>query len=222
MAQPRDSAPGPDGIPYSAWRTPGPAFYDITFSAFNSFISAASLPDGSNACNLALIPTGADPHDDRLVARTPATTRPISLTNTGNKFFALAINQHLAEAARVTVHPRQRGFVQGRSLVDNVLEVEGYGQSYTIAEGDNPAILLFDLMAAFPSLSHQLLFVVLRKMRVPKRILRALGALYKDCFATILLGGAVGIGSPCLAAFGRDVRLRAPYSHLPSIHAYDF
>ncbi len=155
MAQPRDSAPGPDGIPYSAWRTAGPAFYDIMFSAFSSFISGACLPEGFNACNLAFIPKGDDPHDDRLVARTPATTRPISLSNTDNKFFALAINRPLAEAARVTVHPRQRGFVQGRSLVDNVLEVEGYGQSYTIAEGDNPAILLFDLMAAFPSLSHQ-------------------------------------------------------------------
>jgi hypothetical protein len=104
MAKPRDSAPGPDGIPFGAWRAAGPAFYDIMFSAFSSFMSGALLPDGFNECNLAFIPKGDDPHD-ALVARTPATTRPISLSNTDNKYFALAFNR----AATVTVHPRQRG-----------------------------------------------------------------------------------------------------------------
>jgi len=189
MAKPRDSAPGPDGIPFGAWRAAGPAFFDIMFAAFSSFMSGACLPEGFNDCNLAFIPKGDDPHDALLVARTPATTRPISLSNTDNKYFALALDRPLAEAATVTVHPRQRGFVHGRSLIDNVLEVEGFGQSYTIAEADNPAILLFDLMAAFPSLSHQWLFVVLRKMKVPMRVLKAFAALYKDCFATIILLG---------------------------------
>ncbi len=91
---------------------------------------------------------------------TPATTRPISLPNTDNKYFALALNRPLAEAATVTVHPRQRGFVQGRSLIDNVLEIEGFGQSHATAEADNPAIILFDIMAAFPSLSHHWLFML--------------------------------------------------------------
>ncbi len=40
-------------------------------------------------------------------------TRPISLSNTASKFFALAVNQPLATVARFTVHPRQRGFVGG-------------------------------------------------------------------------------------------------------------
>ena len=86
------------------------------------------------------------------------------------------------------MHPRQRGFVQGRSLIDNVLEVEGFGQPYTIAEVDNPAIILFDVMAAFPILSHQSLFVVFRKMKVPLQVIKALKALYEDGFATITLG----------------------------------
>jgi hypothetical protein len=159
------------------------------FNAFDSFIGGAALPMKFNTCNLAFIPKGEDPNDDILVARAPSSTRPIFLSNTDNKYFALAINRTLAEVAKIVVHPRQRGFVQGRSLVDNVLEVEGYAQSYTIAEAENPAIFLFDLMAAFPSLSHQWLFVVLAKMRIPKGIIRALKALYADCSATIVLGG---------------------------------
>ena len=113
---------------------------------------------------MAFIPKGKDPNDNLLVSRSPSTTRPISLSNTDSKYFALAINRPLAEVAKITAHPRQRGFVQGRSLIDNVLEVEGFAQSYAIAEAENPAIFLFDLLAAFPSLSHKWLFVVLRKM----------------------------------------------------------
>ncbi len=148
MAKPRDSAPGPDGIPFGAWRAAGPAFYDIMYSAFSSFLSGACLPEGFNECNLAFIPKGDDPHDALLVARTPATTRPISLSNTDNKYFALALNRPLAEAATVTVHPRQRGFVHGRSLIDNVLEVEGFGQCYSSADAGNPALLPVSRSAA--------------------------------------------------------------------------
>jgi hypothetical protein len=189
MARPRDSAPGPDGIPFAAWRAAGAELYDVMYDAYDSFIHGEELPEKFNECNLAFIPKGEDINDITLVARSPSTTRPISLSNTDSKYFALALNRPLAEAAKVTVHPRQRGFVQGRSLIDNVLEVEGFAQSYSTAEADNPAIFLFDLLAAFPSLSHQWLFVVLRKMGVPRKFIKALKALYKDCFATITLGG---------------------------------
>ena len=189
MAKPRDSAPGPDGIPFGAWRAAGVELFDVMYNAFDSFLDGAELPTKFNECNLAFIPKGEDPNDNLLVSRSPSTTRPISLSNTDSKYFALAINRPLAEVAKITAHPRQRGFVQGRSLIDNVLEVEGFAQSYAIAEAENPAIFLFDLLAAFPSLSHKWLFVVLRKMGVPQRIIKALRALYKDCFATIVLGG---------------------------------
>jgi hypothetical protein len=189
MAKPRDSAPGPDGIPFGAWRAAGSALYDVMYEAFISFTNGAPLPEHFNDCNLAFIPKGDSPADQHLVARTPSTTRPISLSNTDSKYFALALNRPLAEAATITVHPRQRGFVNGRSLLDNVLEVEGFAQSYAIAEADDPAIILFDIMAAFPSLSHQWLFVVLKKMKAPRATIEAFKALYKDCHATINLLG---------------------------------
>jgi hypothetical protein len=189
MAKPRDSAPGPDGIPYGAWRAAGTFMYDVMFEAFVAFTSGSSLPAQFNDCNLAFIPKGDNPEDFHLVARSPSTTRPISLSNTDSKYFALALNRPLAEAATITVHPRQRGFVNGRSLLDNVLEVEGIAQSFAIAEADDPAIILFDIMAAFPSLSHQWLFVVLVKMGIPQATIQAFKALYRDCFATIMLMG---------------------------------
>ena len=119
-------------------------------------------------------------------ARRLATEAP---WRTASKFFALAVNIPLALAAQSTVHPRQRGFVAGRSITDNVVEIEGFGQSYAIAEAEDPAILLFDIRAAFPSLAHQWLFVVLRRMRVPIFMINCIKELYRDGIAEVVLMG---------------------------------
>jgi endonuclease/exonuclease/phosphatase family metal-dependent hydrolase len=190
VACPRDGAPGPDGLPYSAWRCAGIAFSDILFEAYEAFMDGEPLPADFNECLLVFIPKGDEPGDRGTVVRSPDLVRPISLSSTASKFFALAVNRPLAEAARVTVHPRQRGFVGGRSITDNIIEIEGFAQSYTIAEAEDPAILLFDIKAAFPSLAHQWLFVVLIRMGIPKSFIRSVKALYCGGVAVVVLQGA--------------------------------
>jgi hypothetical protein len=189
VARPRDGAPGPDGIPYSAWRCAGDPLLDVLFNAYEAFLQGTPLPEGFNNSLMVFIPKGEEESDRGTVARVPGSTRPISLSNTASKFFALAVNRPLAQVASLTTHPRQRGFIAGRSLVDNVIEIEGLGQSYAIADAPDPAILLFDIAAAFPSLAHQWLFVVLRKMRIPKFMIKCIQELYRDGFAEIVLMG---------------------------------
>jgi hypothetical protein len=190
VARPREGAPGPDGIPYSAWRLAGTALMDVLFEAYDAFMNGDSLPEDFNECLLVFIPKGEEVGDLGTVARAPGLTRPISLSNTASKFFALAVNRPLSETAQVTVHPRQRGFVAGRSITDNVIEIEGFGQSYAIADSEDPAILLFDIRAAFPSLAHAWLFVVLLCMGVPRFVIAAIKALYRGGLATVVLLGA--------------------------------
>ena len=189
VCRPRDGAPGPDGIPYGAWRRAGLPIMDVLFDAYAAFLGGEALPEGFNNCLLVFIPKGEEIGDRGTVARSPGLTRPISLSNTSSKFFALAVNLPLALAAQSTVHPRQRGFVAGRSITDNVVEIEGFGQSYAIAEAEDPAILLFDIRAAFPSLAHQWLFVVLRRMRVPIFMINCIKELYRDGIAEVVLMG---------------------------------
>ncbi len=124
-------------------------------------------------------------------------TRPISLSDTASKFVALAVKDPLDQVAQATVHPRQRGFVAGQSNTDNGNENEGYGQSYTIADTEDPGILLFDLLAAFPGLARQWLFVVLRRMRVPRWFIRAIQKLYRGCLAIVVLMGLRWGVFPC-------------------------
>ena len=122
----------------------------------------------------------------------------------------------LAEVAKVSVHPRQRGLVQGRSLLDNLVEVEGFAQCYATASAENPAIVLFDIKTAFPSLAHHWLFVALRRMGIPTLICVAIKSLYRAGFAAISLGGTRGVshqtigwnpsGVPCLGHPFRSCR----------------
>jgi hypothetical protein len=189
VARPRDGAPGPDGLPYAAWRLAGVGIIDVLYESYEAFMNGASLPPGFNDCLMVFIPKGEEAGDRGTVARTPAATRPISLSNTVSKFFALAVNFPLAQIAQFTVHPRQRGFVAGRSITDNIIEIEGYGQSYAIADAEDPGMLLFDLIAAFPSLAHQWLWVVLRRMRIPRWFIRVLQKLYRNCLAIVVLMG---------------------------------
>ena len=190
VARPREGAPGPDGIPYAAWRLAGTDLMDVLYDAFVSFMNGDPLPADFNECLLVFIPKGDEPGDRGTVARSPGMTRPISLSNTASKFFALAINRPLAQVAQVTVHPRQRGFVGGRSITDNIIEIEGFGQSYAIAEAEDPAILLFDIRAAFPSLAHSWLFVVLLRMGVPRFFIEGIKALYRGGLAVVVVMGA--------------------------------
>jgi hypothetical protein len=67
---------------------------------------------------------GEEPDDTHEVSRSAADTRPLSLKNTDNKIIA-RVNNYLAKrmlaASAVDI---QRGFVPGRQLVANVLELD--------------------------------------------------------------------------------------------------
>ncbi len=63
VARPRDGAPGPDGLPYSAWRLAGLEFMDVLFEAYDAFMDGEDLPEGFNDCLVVFIPKGDEPGD---------------------------------------------------------------------------------------------------------------------------------------------------------------
>jgi hypothetical protein len=132
---------------------------------------------------------------------------------------AAAINRPLAKLAAATVLGQQRGFIRGRGLADNLIEIEELmlkaGQFYATHYGT----ILVDIKAAFPSLSHKWLFTVLRKMDVPARLRVALRELYNNCQSLILFGGsaaehikiAAGIKQGCPASGSLFVLAMDPF-----------
>jgi endonuclease/exonuclease/phosphatase family metal-dependent hydrolase len=195
----RDSAPGPDGLPYSAWARAHPDITAIVRKAFHDFIGGGELPDTFNASNMVFLPKGELEADYVQVQRPPEATRPITLSNTIAKLFAKILNGKLSQLACVTVHGNQRGFVQGRRMQDNIIEAESLAIHLCKYFASQSGIVMFDFASAFPSLAHSYIFASLRKLGVPQHVLTALRKLYSRCTANILIGGSSDIDISILA-----------------------
>lgn len=85
----RDSSPGPDGIPYSAWIA-SEASWPVLFRCYNRLANGDTdrVPEDFNHAWLWLLPKGASPSDsDSCVSRSASRTRPLSGSNTISKLF---------------------------------------------------------------------------------------------------------------------------------------
>ena len=120
VARSNNSAPGPDGIPYAAWRRMGNVGIDILFAAACEIASE----DGShllaqhygdfNASLLMFLPQKTvDVLENGQEVFEVSGVRPLNITNTSNRL--------IASAARVAIEPclvemvtmEQRGFIGG-------------------------------------------------------------------------------------------------------------
>jgi hypothetical protein len=185
-----DSAPGPDGLPYSALARAHPDVIHHLRKGFFDFIHGGSLHNAFNNSNMVFIPKGELEADYAQVQRTPEATRPITLSNTIAKLYAKVLNNKLAALAKITVLPNQRGFVRGRRMQDNIIEAEALALHITKHFNIEAGMVLFDFSAAFPSVCHKFLFAALARLGVPAWFCTALRKLYRKCKAHILIGGS--------------------------------
>ena len=102
----RDSAPGPDGLPYSAWSQADPRALNTIFDAYSELVDGRPLPEGFNRSLMVLIPKGELDGDHLAIARLPGATRPITLSNSVAKLFAMCLNRGPSRPAQRTVLPR--------------------------------------------------------------------------------------------------------------------
>eukprot|EP00959_Pyramimonas_sp_CCMP1952_P441083 9234158-Pyramimonas_sp.AAC.1 len=73
---------------------------------------------------MVFLPKGDDPADrGSFVSRAPGATRPLSLANADAKIWSGSFCVGLNDVAPRAVTERSRGGVQGRNLLDNVVEV---------------------------------------------------------------------------------------------------
>jgi endonuclease/exonuclease/phosphatase family metal-dependent hydrolase len=186
-----DSAPGPDGITYSALQRAPDVIHHHLYACYEDFLADRDIPHDFNESYLIFLPKGEVDADIFHTARTPDTTRPLNLTNTTAKLVAAALNRSLAAVAACTVIGQQRGFIKGRCLIDNVIEVDDFLIRAAKYYNDKHGLALLDFKAAFPSLSQHWIFHVLEFMNLPEFITTALKRLYSNCYAAILFNGEV-------------------------------
>jgi hypothetical protein len=185
------SAPGPDGVPYGAWRHANQDCRDVLFRLLRgALLGSTALPEQFNHSHLVFIPKDDVVGDDLILGRTAHDLRPLNLSNTDNKVLALALNDRLSALCQITVASQQRGFVAGRHIEDNLFSLEAAAISLSATNLKRSATILFDFCTAFPSLAHDWIFLVLSTMRIPEGFVMAIRQLYAFCHAILLFNGA--------------------------------
>ena len=194
------SSPGPDGIPFAAWR----AISDIAVPLLQAVYEqlAAGGADEAHAADIRKFneglmvflpkdPSGVDVHGCPMFL--PADTRPLSIGNADNRLIASAVQHRIEPILGRWVTKEQRGFINGRSMLANVVDIDESMQSASLEREQGVAIFL-DFAAAFPSLSHKFIHVTLRELGIPEALQHYVAALYFQNCCKIKVCGTIQDG----------------------------
>ena len=83
-------------------------------------------------------------------------------------------------------------FIKGRNMLNNAVAVVSFAMfaSFSASRGDYPVAIFFDLLAAFPSVAHDFLFLVLTFLGADSRFLNFVTAMYSGVRAVVPFEGA--------------------------------
>ena len=198
-----NTAPGIDGIPNAAWKALKGCdgiiryFWDLlkVFTADNP----GGIPVGFNHGLMVFIPKAVGVVTEAIFAH-PLELRPQTLKNSANKVIAGILNWVIHPAVKATACKLQNRFVQGLQLVQNAVDLDQCARVHALefsARRDHalkfvsdlkiekkgivaaiPILLLFDFAAAFPSVKHAWLHLILELIKMPLEVRRPLLNMY--------------------------------------------
>ena len=161
IMQTNNSSPGPDGIPFAAWRAVAKHAAPVLHAVLLALARGQLPPAGYNYGLLFLIPKKG--------TLLPKDTRPISVTNADNRIVAKAIVEAIIPAVCAVLQNSQKGFIKGRFFEEHIRALNE--KFYEIAEsdeaGENLFILFMDTAKAFDSIDHAFIVTALRRTGFP-------------------------------------------------------
>lgn len=161
------TASGPDGVPYVVWAVPNCGAGALLSDVFFELASGRRPPLWFNRSLGVFIPKGDDEGDDEGPVRAAGDTRPLSLRNSDSKVLASVVNHKVAGPAALAAHPSQRGFIRGRQLTANIVELDTHSRAASFlarrAQETDLVAALFDFLAAFPSVCQAFMLEALAR-----------------------------------------------------------
>ena len=143
----RDSAPGPDGIPYSiiklTWSIFGPAFVN----AWNYSILTGELTNSHTDSYLKLLPKAGK---NLLLLKN---WRPITLSNCDFKVITKTLASRLTNGLSNMISHNQTAYIKGRQITDN-LHLLQYAIEKAVEIDESTAIVSLNAEKAFDSIEH--------------------------------------------------------------------
>ena len=201
-----NSSPGPDGIPFMAWRKlqslSTQVLYDVTTALtrddYQELLQQAyhdtqdDHPHHYNYSTMVCLPKKSHTTtSSNKPAFYPQNTRPLNIVSTDNRIVASSARYAWEATFSSWVLPRQQGFLRGRSILRNLLDVDTAAM-HTSLMHEAGACVLFDFSSAFPSISQDYLLKVLTTIGLPSTAINFISALYDNSYCRIQLNGEVG------------------------------
>ena len=115
-------------------------------------------------------------------------TRPLCLSNTDSKIRAIAANQSLTKTASKLCCSEQQGFVTGRTLTHNIVNLDGASAAWAMHHSTDLAVLFIDFAAAFLSVSTVYLWQALWTIGVSSKTIAAIRTMYNNSVSHVILG----------------------------------
>jgi hypothetical protein len=183
-----DSAPGPDGLCYSAWRAAGTTGSSIILNAALAMWNGSPAPDSFRQSLMVFLPKSD------AVALAPDELRPLSLCDVDYKVIMGCINHRLAALLPDYVDDRQRGFMKNRLGLDNLLLLEAAAMLAARSGSSAPTLCFLDIAAAFPSILHDYMLAVVRRFLGSHPLGVMIESMYQDTQCSMIIRGSVYVG----------------------------
>ena len=133
----KDSACGPDGIPYSAYGA-CLATSGIILENTTGYFSSAEDIAGLDKFNMQFVwfpPKGELEEDSTALIRTAGNLRTVFGGNADSKLIASGIADSITSATLAITPANQRGFCRGRQLSLNVVDIDAYMRAHNQLSG---------------------------------------------------------------------------------------
>lgn len=175
-----DNAPGPDCIPHLAWRSCGEDGV-ATLQNVCAWLAEGNRPP--NWFNQSIMFSG--PKVKRMMTQTLMLLEmcllhvPFSLNNPDKKIVCSVTNFKLSGAVAKASHKIQQGFVKGRRLLANVVDLDVHACCSSNEDdwSTTPLLVFYDFAAAFPSVFHCRIVLAFTYIGCPIGLISIIGGL---------------------------------------------
>jgi hypothetical protein len=177
-----ESAPGPDGIPYSYYKTFHSILLPKMLQAWQWSLASDSLCSSQILSSIFLIPKK---DKDKTHIKN---WRPITLSNCDIKIITKAYAIRLNSVLDQIIHKSQSAYVPGRNIMDNIRTLN-VCKRYAAKNNIDSVIVSLDAQKAFDSVDHRYLDCILEKYGFGDQFRKIFNLLYKDNKSTLLING---------------------------------
>ena len=182
-----DSAPGPDGIPYSILKHFWADFCPVLIKAWEYSLEIKQLPPSHKQSYLRLIPkAGKD-------LQKIGNWRPITLSNTDHKLITKLLSKRLTNAVEKCIGNEQTAYIPGRLINDNIRAMLGTIDIANLESEIDGLIISLDAKKAFDSVSHSYIEKTLTAFGLTSFI-PIFRLLYKELRSDVIINGEVRLG----------------------------